>query len=357
MTRALLYLVATISLTTLASAQDSRIGIKGALEGKRGWGEPICVEGRCYPPGASFSLDQRADLIAKLRRARLDPKAQSSLAGLLIGARGAELTELKNLIEAAGGLHSLVFSELRDPALRKQVLEHFRAEAEAAPSDEVKVLSGVINTFVSVKSDTRYPAGTVYPGVREFYRALDESGGGRKGDLNFFTGQPSLTAKLLRRKLNAAGLEGPMLSNHALDLRSNEAAAKRKLRHVEQVRALYPEYGHVYTGDSGAVDHQVARRLYARQPRGLRGTFIHDVTGIDLGTRERLANYDVLVFDSYAQAARLAYERKLIDRAALDRVVDAVQRDLREVRFKRPEQRQAREAELRAELKRIAELE
>jgi hypothetical protein len=365
MTRTLLALAATLAFATLASAQDDRrgrLGIKGALEGgKAGWSKPICVGGRCYPPGAKFSLQRRAELIAKLRSGRLDSKAQESLAGLLIGAEGEELTRLKRLVEAKGGLHSLVYSEISDEGLRKQVLDHFAAEAKAAPSKEVKVLSGVVNTIMSLESDPRYPDRTVYPGVRAFYKALDEGtggpgAGGRPGDINFFTGQPALSAGILRRKLDAAGLEGPMLKASILDLRSNAAGAKRKLRNVEEVRALYPEYGHVYTGDSGAVDHLVAKRLYGRNPRGLKGTFIHDVTGIDLGTRERLENFDVMVFDNYAQAARLAYERGLIDRQALERVAKATQRELREVRFRKEKQRFARQAELRRELRLIADL-
>jgi len=363
MIRTLLALVVSIALTTLASAQPSRagLGIKGALEkGKAGWTKPICVEGRCYPPGAKFELKRRADLIAKLRSGRLDSKAQESLAGLLIGAEGEELTRLKRLVEAEGGLHPLVYFQINDEKLRKQILDHFAEQAKVAPSEEVKVLSGVVNTVMSLESDDRYPSRTIYPGVRAFHKALDEGAGqgaqGRPGDLNFFTGQPGLSAGILQRKLDAAKMAGPLLKGSLLDLRSNAAGAKRKLRQVEEVRALYPEYGYVYTGDSGDIEQAVAKRLYGRNPRGMRGTFIQDVTGIDLGTRERLGNFDVMVFDNYAQAARLAYQRGLIDRKALERVAKATQSELSKVRFRTEKQRFARQAELRRELRLIADL-
>jgi len=286
----------------------------------------------------------RAGLVHALQASRTGAAGRAAVVGLLTAARGTELTALKNAIDAADDfcdLERLVFEYL-DPEGRDTVLAHIAAQAVPLGSSgrrEVKVLSDVDDTAVCSLRDTRYPSGTLYPGVLAFWAALDQGPDqlpASVGDLAFLTARPGdgfgLIENRLRSMLRRRGV-GPssVLTGGFAHLFTREAMAAQKLDNIRRYTALYPEYDLVFVGDSGQGDAAVGEALRAGHAAVTAGVFVHDVTGTPPTVRDDWAQRGIWFFDTYVGAAVWARRAGLISLEWLGRIAEAAVADFQTI--------------------------
>jgi hypothetical protein len=286
---------------------------------------------------------------------------------LFLGLHGRELTDFKNLLDGRGSHHDLqqlLFEDVDDEAVRRDILEHLRREAEAVPTGENKVLSDIDDTFLANWKDERYPKGTVYPGVLQFYRELDRGPGvlpGREGDLTFISARPMDPLGLIEDRtlttLRAHGV-GPavMLSGAFTHLLGNARIAEKKFENFSRYVQLYPEYGFVFTGDSGQGDVLFGEQMLAVHPEAVRAVFIHDVVDTPEPVRQQWRDKRIFFFDTYVGAAVEAYAVGVIARDGVARVAQATREELERVPFPSEAQRQARRADLERDVRRAEAL-
>ena len=308
-----------------------------------------------------ISIRNRATLITAVQLGTTDSSAERFVRDILVGTKGAELTALKCAIDDGGDvydLHKLLFDDIDDGGIRNEIVAHFQREGATAPTGQVKVLSDIDDTFFSNLKDTRYPKGTVYPGVRAFYEELDKGAGAmpnRLGDLAFLTARPedeahvieSATLRMLKEKgvTRATILGGDF--GHAL---GNENIAAGKFAKFEEFKSLYPEYGFVFTGDSGQGDAIFAEKMMTKYPGAAKAAFIHDVVNTSQEKRGEMAQKSVIFFDTYVGAAVEALGKGLVAKTGLARVGRASVEEFKTMRFASDEQKAARLGELRKDI-------
>ena len=307
---------------------------------------------------ADLSITSRARLIDALQEGDTERADERAAVDVFLATRGAPLRELKRAVDLGGDrrdLVQLVHGDIDSSARRRELQRHIAAHS--GQTSQVKVLSDIDDTAYASLNDARYPRFTVYPGVRAFLSELDRGPDARPdalGDVGFLSARPDLIEDATHLQLELMGFaEGPLLEGSLEGVASHEAMADEKLAQFRRYRALYPEYGFVFVGDSGQGDAVFAR---AALGEGLDLALIHDVKGLDARSRAALAGAGVYVFDTYLGAAARAYERQRISRAGLVRVASAALRELRQIDFASDAQRDARWAELRADWSRAAQL-
>jgi hypothetical protein len=300
-----------------------------------------------------LTVASRVALVTALQRGATDGPKERAIADVLLGTRGADLTALKNGIDAGDvrDLQQLVFRDLDDLALRRAVLAHFKAEA--TPTGEVKVLSDVDDTFFVNLKDPRYPKKTVYPGIVAFYRELDRGAAaqpGRRGDLTFVTARPTdpfgVVETNTKAMLEARGVEATVLTGSLTSNLSNERIAEKKFENFEQYQQLFPEYGFTMNGDSGQGDVSFGLKMRRARPDVVKAVFINDVVNTPPARRAELRREGVFLTDTSVGAATEAFRLGLIGKAGLARVVAATREELAKVPFSDQAQRAARKAEL-----------
>jgi hypothetical protein len=321
----------------------------------------------CVRRARALGLPVRAALMAALQKGHTHGQAELRVKELFLGLQGRELTDFKNLLDGRGSSHDLqqlLFEDVDDDALRRDILEHLRREAEAVPTGENKVLSDIDDTFLANWKDTRYPKGTVYPGVLQFYRELDRGPGvlpGREGDLTFISARPMDPLGLIEDRtlatLRAHGVgSAVMLSGAFSHLLGNARIAEKKFDNFSRYVQLYPEYGFVFTGDSGQGDVLFGEQMLAGHPEAVRAVFIHDVVDTPEPLRQQWRDKRIFFFDTYVGAAVEAYGVGVIARDGVARVVQATREELERVPFTSEAQRQARRADLERDVRRAEAL-
>ena len=312
-----------------------------------------------------LSVENRRRMVDALQRGITTPLEESAAAAVLLGTRGTDLTALKNGIDGGGDqrdLQQLVYHDMDDPANRASLLAHFREEARLHPSGELKVLSDIDDTFYVNWKDRRYPEGTVYPGVRQYYRELDRANWQgtepREGDMAFLTARPGdflgLVKKRALRDLHERGLEEvTVLTGDFWSLVGPERMARKKVQNFQEYRALFPEYGFCFTGDSGQADPRVGELMLEAAPEAVRGVFIHDVVATPEARRQGFRSRGIHFFDTYVGAALEARDRGMLTLEAVRRVAEAALRELPEIPFASPALRSEREAEFRRDVERL----
>jgi uncharacterized protein DUF2183 len=353
------YLLLNVDLDALLSDVDDRVVGPDNLT--------TLLELLCVKRAPELGLPVRASLVSALQTGDTAGLAERMVHALFLGVRGRELTELKNLLDGRGNsqdLQELLFGDVDDEGLRQDILAHIRREAEFAPSGENKVLSDIDDTFLANWVDARYPPKTVYPGVLQFYRELDRGPGiipGREGDLTFISARPRDPLGLIEDRTLATLREhgvahAVMLSGSFTHLLGNARIATMKFENFSRYVQLYPEYGFVFTGDSGQGDVVFGERMLQEHPDSVRAVFIHDVVATPESVRQTWRARRIFFFDTYVGAAVEAYEVGVISWDGLARVARAAQEDLARVPFTSEPQRQARRAELERDVRRAEAL-
>jgi hypothetical protein len=353
------HLLLNVNLDALISDLDDRvIGPDHRTE---------LLEMLCVKRARELGLPVRAALVTALQKGRTHGLSERMLRALFLGLSGRELTEFKNLLDGRGNSHDLqqlLFHDIDDALLRQDILTHIQHEAEIAPSGENKVLSDIDDTFLANWKDTRYPPKTVYPGVLQFYRELDRGPGpvpGREGDLTFVSARPQDPLGYIEDRTLATLREhgvpsAVMLSGAFTHLLGNARIAAMKLENFSRYVQLYPEYGFVFTGDSGQGDVLFGEQILSSWPEQVRAVFIHDVVATPESVRQSWRDQRVFFFDTYVGAAVEAYEVGVIARDGVARVVGAAREDLSRVTFASEAQLSARVLELERDIQRALRL-
>ncbi|WNG44292.1 DUF2183 domain-containing protein [Archangium minus] len=353
------HLLLNVDLSALFSDVDDRVvGPNHRTE---------LLELLCVKRASELGLPVRAALVFALQKGVTHELAERMLRALFLGLRSRELTDFKNLLDGRGNSHDLqqlLFHDVDDEHIRQDILAHIRQEAESAPSGENKVLSDIDDTFLANWKDTRYPPKTVYPGVLQFYRELDRGPGiipGREGDLTFISARPRDPLGFIEDRTLATLREhgvGPavMLSGAFTHLLGNARIAAMKFENFSRYVQLYPEYGFVFTGDSGQGDVAFGERMLQEHPESVRAVFIHDVVDTPESVRQKWRDQRIFFFDTYVGAAVEAFEVGVIAQDGVARVARAAQEDIGRVPFDSEAQRQARLDELARDLLRAQAL-
>lgn len=311
-------------------------------------------------------VQSRAALLDALQRLRLTahPRAEEFVRRVFLRTFGKQLAMLKCALDAKGSaqsLHKLVFTDVRSPAVRNDILRHFAEQAGVVreanrryaavyghpPRGHVKIVSDVDDTLCS--SGGRFPAGcdrrfarhVIYPGVLAFYRELDlgvsENGrwpGAALGNLVFLSARPHIYAdvseRVSHRRFERMRIEsgmhcvpgllsGTLSSGRAVFWNNYEPIARTKIKNWDEFSLLYPEFSHVFVGDDGQGDVRAGLHMLASRPaRSVLAVYIHRVSGKSEPPPHRAAG--VVYFDTYPGAATDAARRGLIHPAGLRRV-------------------------------------
>lgn len=281
-----------------------------------------------------LSPAMRARVVHALRRLSPNPVISTGIRETLVSLTGAEFRDMKYLLNATGDRHDLehvVFERLTE-ADRQAVLAHIAAEAEDAPSHDLRILCDIDDTVRAMLHDNRYPRGKVYPGVIELLVALDAGRAAepsRPGDLTFVTARPEgpkgLIEQYTRNGLSGLGLPPhSVLGGSFLNLFTKASIKERKLQNFDRERALFPECRFMFLGDSGQADAQVGAEMLRRGPDFVVAVLIHEVVPVTGDAREELESAGIRFHSTYDDAARIAHRLGLIDTVARDRVFKAV---------------------------------
>lgn len=300
---------------------------------------------------ADLSLEARAAVSLGLQAGWTTHPEERGIRNLLLASQGAELTHFKNLLNARSDVHdleALIFFDVADLGLRDEILAHIAAEAVGVRPGKAKTLSDIDDTVVARLHDTRYPKGTLYPGVLALFEALDAGPDDQPfstGDLTFVTARPmdafGLIENATRASLRKAGISTmSVLSGSFFNLHSHDAMAAGKLANIDHYHRLFPEYRLVFLGDSGQGDVAVGQRLRELYPHALDVVLIHDVVGTPPEQRAAYAASGIHLFDTYVGAALLLRRLGLISQAAAQRVIAETHRGLDAIRWQTPEQEQ-----------------
>ncbi len=307
---------------------------------------------------AELSTPTLAVIVAALHAGPTPRSHQEAIVDLLVSRTGADFHDLKYRINASGDYHDLehlVFEDI-DEDLRTRLLEHFAVQATVDPTSDLRVLCDIDDTVRCAIHDDRYPRGTVYPGVVELLRALDDGAAdepGRAGDLTFVTARPGgprgLVEQYTRNGLAVLGLPPhSVLGGSLLNLHTKAAIAARKIQNMERDRLLFPECRMVFVGDSGQADGQVGARMHRTAPEHVVGTLLHNVSEVSDREREDYARDGVHVFDTYAGAAAHALRLGLISGRQAVAVLEATRAGLAGTTLT-PKQRERLERDLAAD--------
>lgn len=296
-----------------------------------------------------LTVSQRAARIRALQDGSTDAGEEEAIRDLLLGARGEELLALKQDLDhgSSANLHHLVFSDVDDDSLRTEIVAHL--QVAAGKLRRLQVLSDIDDTLYANWIDTRFPSGTVYPGVLDLYAALTPD-----GPPTFISARPGDRAGVVEEVTLASladlGVADPtLLAGDFSHLTSHEAMAEKKHRNFVEYSILYPEYDFVFLGDSGQGDAELGRRMLASHPERVRGVFINDVTDAEEGKlpvppeeRAAAAATGLHYVDTWLDAARIARQRDLIDDTALARLAVRSAAALEAVPFEEPSVRAER---------------
>jgi len=190
---------------------------------------------------ADLNVHSRVVLLDALQQMPLSAcphRAELWVRNVILWTRGDELTELKTLCDLKGDIHSLhklVYHDVSEPGIRREILKHIQREASvqsahrllqtrasrsrAARRGERKVLSDLDDTLLCSGGhypagiDRRWPRKAVYPGVLAFFRELDlgaaeapdclsfspGQAGARLGNLVFLSARPHVFSDLAER--------------------------------------------------------------------------------------------------------------------------------------------------------------
>lgn len=306
-----------------------------------------------------LTVETRARLIHGLQAGDTHRSDERAVRNVLLGTRSGDLTALKLRIDQSEDhrdLHQLMFHDMDHTDYKQQILSHIAKEA--GPAQEFKLLSDIDDTFYCNWKDQRFPKGSVYPGVRQYYKEMDAAPAGQPDDLTFVTARPDDRIGAVKRRtkksLRQKGLgQMVVLAGSVPSLFSNEALAAKKFERMGQLNQLYPEFRLVFTGDSGQGDALCGLKLNQANWPVYSATLIHDVVQSSPEERQRYREQRVYFFDTYVGAALEAQSLGLMSRDAARRVGQAASSDFGQTAFVDEAQRSARLAELQADLDRL----
>jgi len=325
--------------------------------------------------------------------AKTDERRELRMERLLLSVAPKDLPLFKFALEYDGDykdLEEYVFHDIDKKEYQDRILEYFRTIPQLIG---IKVLSDVDDTMYASLIDERYPRDSkkkaLYPGVLEFY----DSSKHEPFDLpvipvTTLSAQPNPVAgkleeaslqglvKLSGGKLCPSALSGALVSAAAgtvetvlraeLDPLSDkiphgqeEKIGEVKFENFSRFSSVYPEYRHVFVGDSGQADALTAQLMVTQQSTEgtsrVVTTFIHDLRQSEddaksaspvfrslrsdvLITKTSATGRGVIVFRNYIDAAVVAHMHSvtlenLVTAEGLARITKAALKEFQEIDF------------------------
>ncbi len=344
---------------------------------------------------AALSLADKIEAFRGLGKRGWTPgRIELRMERLLCSIDAQDLCRFKYALEYDGDykdLEEYLWHDVDGKECRAQIIDHLRRVPPLAKG--IKVLSDVDDTMYANLFDKRYPKSkTLYPGLIEFYAAMTREPFDAEGiPITILSARPntvggvaekaSLTslAEYSSLQLRPSALSGELVSSSLGTLESfvrtrlgrwledtphgqEDEIGVVKFKRFEHFAAVYPEYRHVFVGDSGQADALTARlMLEAAPPDGSSGvvtTFVHDLARSDEDRESRSAAFrrldrklvidktspadrrgrGVIVFRNYIEAALIAYAYSesldnLITAASLARITRAALEGLEKIDF------------------------
>ncbi len=311
-----------------------------------------------------LTIPNQAKVIHAMQIGRTGDAEEALIAGILLSRHGLELTQLKNQLNLRADEHDLeglVYVDLDSDEIRARVLEHFASEALGVEVRDVKVLSDIDDTAFSKLHETRYPKGTLIPGILALYQALDNGpldAPTSTGDLTFVTARPKDALGLIETHtkdvlIKAGVSRSSILQGGFTNLTSKERMAAAKLANMVRYLQMFGEYDLVWIGDSGQGDIITGLALITEAPDRTRLVLIHDVLAMSAEERDELRARGVHVVDTYVAAGIIARDAGLISDAGLAKIITETVAGFEVIAWDSPEQEAATRALLDADLSRV----
>lgn len=270
------------------------------------------------------SVEEKAQRIDTLQRGSTNDKDEKEIQDIFLSTHGSALTRLKNLVNAGGDYHDLyqlLYHDIDNPSIRNKILTFFGTETLPASSPKFRGLSDIDDTLFPNWVDESYPKKTRYPGAKAFYDALKEKGDPEAG-ITFLSARPGdrlgFSESISHNDLqeNGFGKKTVLLTGDLPHLINNELMAQKKVKNFLQYQLLFPE-NYVFIGDSGQGDVIAGRKMRKQNPDKVKAVFIHDVvvngaSKTPLREREAAKIDRIFYFDTYPEAALLAYQEGLL---------------------------------------------
>ena len=306
-----------------------------------------------------LSLEARVSFVCGLQRGPTPRRSELAIRDIFLATEGPDLTRLKRKIDGQGDYHDLVqllYHDIDDASIRRQILDHFATQARACPCSELRVLSDLDDTFYRNWRDPRFPEGVVYPGALQLFHELDfPQPDSEPGDIVFLTGRVGERSGFLenryRKQLAALGarnftvLTGSLVHQFVWPL-----ILQRKWYNFERHRQVFPEMGMVMFGDTGQADPEFLLRARERYPAEVRAALLHSVVPLTPQRRERCEKGGVLLYETYLGAAVQLFLAGCVSAEAMHRVGQACSKELLAIPFANPAVREARLSELERDL-------
>lgn len=251
-------------------------------------------------------------------------RRERAIVNLLAALPPAERGQCLRLMDGGADEHDvdhLLREDLDDRALNRRARALIDEARPLMRSSERVVLSDIDDTVKPYKDPTA--RGPVFAGARALYRALDlgADGLGVAGDVHFVTARDGVVvgvAKDLQAtgiRYNSAAFASP-LSGAASLFGANDGILGDKVKNIERLLDRNPGSQAILLGDSTQADPQVFQRLLEQRGDRIELAMIHRVQGFPVDPA--IASLPrVLVFDTYADAARELQRRGLISEAQL----------------------------------------
>lgn len=332
----------------------------------------------------NLELADKIELLKNLspKRTVTRPSQESLMERLIVSVEPQQLPLLKYSIDYDGDYKDMteyVFHDIDNSCWQDSLVMHF-AKTEGVQG--VKVLSDVDDTMYANLVDIRYPKGTVYPGVLEFYRALSKEPFKHNGvPLTTLSARPNSTGRLEEDSINGimkksdtelcpTALSGEVTSSflgtletwmRSLFSNSNDTVSHRnedkigevKFKNFVEYSQVYPEYEYVFVGDSGQADSITATKMvlngHEEWTDRVLIAFIHDLNENpshsfqniqdDLKVTDKSSNpRGIVVFRNYIDAATVAFSHSdklgdLITADELGQIVLGALEKLKDIQF------------------------
>lgn len=322
-----------------------------------------------------LTVPSKVILLDALQRLPLTalPGAEDHVVNIIKSTKRNEVSQLKNLMDAKGGvysMHHLLYKDIRSSTRRKEILEFIQREARVHMAHAQigttegrmrrqlswrKIISDVDDTLSCSGNswpagiDFSYPKKAIYPGVLAFYRELDLGVGTEElwrdepGNLVFLSARPhvykdiseSVTYDKFNTLRKTHGLYTfPTLLAGSLDSGSRfvlqgdpEPLAKKKFDNLCEYLSIYPEFRFVFVGDNGQGDVRTAEMVSkdGNTAEQLQRIYIHAVKDrceTHVSDHTFLSSRSICFFDTYIDAAIDACQHKLIHARGLRRVME-----------------------------------
>lgn len=317
-----------------ASNSDPRRDDLPSVLGKllaSGKASKAAIERLSREPGALQCATPRQvqQAIEILQKGATLKQSEQAIVALLGSLPPGQRSECLRLLDGGSDRHTsdrLLSKDVDDPALNQRARALIGEARAIAPRDERVVLSDFDDTIVP-SSDPRWRGRDAVPGARALLRALDvgPDGLGTVGDLHVVTGRDGFwagTEKELRRAgVTPTSTAYSGVGNGLLSLFGNHAGiARDKQANIEKLIDRNPSSRALLIGDSVQLDPGIFANVLSRRADRVELALIHRVPGHPVP--EPVASHPrVLVFDTYAEAARALHARGIISADQLDDVL------------------------------------